>query len=426
MGAAIRVEGLSKRYRLGTGSAELANLRDVLVRRLRPAWSWRRRAERGGAVRGSEWIWALQDVSFDVERGDVVGIIGSNGAGKSTLLKILSRITDPSEGSVRLRGRLSSLLEVGTGFHPELTGRENIYLNGAVLGMRKAEIGRRFDEIVAFAELAAFLDTPVKRYSSGMYVRLAFAVAAHLEPEILMVDEVLAVGDVGFQRKCLGKMGEVSRQGRTVLLVSHNMAAVEHLCRSALVFQHGRLVFRGNVPDAIGHYLRTATGAGDDVRSHVVDLSGARARKPGSPVLLRRLELFTVDGKPLDGGLGVGAPFEARVGLVLERPTVSLELVIRFDNMLGQRILVTSSAFDPAFAGHERTGAQTVVCRIPRLTLMPGEYRLRVALLLGGAEVDAVDDATRLNVVPSDYYGAGRLPQSGAFVLPQSWSVEPE
>jgi lipopolysaccharide transport system ATP-binding protein len=415
----IRAEGLSKRYRLGTGSAELDNLREAVVRRLRP-WRWRRREDRAGA----DWIWALHDVSFDVEQGDVVAIIGPNGAGKSTLLKILCRITDPTDGTVTVRGRLSSLLEVGTGFHPELTGRENVYLNGAVLGMRKAEIEARFDEIVAFADLAAFLDTPVKRYSSGMYVRLAFAVAAHLEPEILVVDEVLAVGDVAFQRKCLGKMGEVSREGRTVLFVSHNMPAVEHLCRSGLVFQRGRLAFRGAVRDAVDHYVRAATGGGDGTGSHVVDLAGAPTRKPGAPALLRRLELFTSDGAPLDGGLAVGAPFEARVGLVLDRPTVGLELVLRFDTLLGQRILVANSAFDPAFACDERTGAQTVICEIPSLTLTPGDYRVRVALNLGGVEVDAVDDAARVSVVPADYYGSGRLPRSGAFVLPQRWRVD--
>ena len=419
MAVVIRAEGLSKRYRLGTGSAELDNLREALVRRLRPARAGRRRED--GAE--SDWIWALHDVSFDVEQGDVVAIVGPNGAGKSTLLKILSRITDPTEGSVTVRGRLSSLLEVGTGFHPELTGRENVYLNGAVLGMRKAEIAARFDEIVAFADLAAFLDTPVKRYSSGMYVRLAFAVAAHLEPEILVVDEVLAVGDVAFQRKCLGKMGEVSREGRTILFVSHNMPAVEHLCRSGLVLQRGRLAFQGAVHDAVEHYVRAAIG-GADVRSHVVDLAEAPSRKPGSPASLRRLELFTADGAPLDGGLGVGAPFEARVGLVLERPTVGIELVIRFDTMLGQRILVANSAFDPAFGCDERSGAQTVTCWIPSLTLMPGDYRLRVALILAGVEVDAVEDATRVSVVPSDYYRSGRLPRSGTFVLPQRWRVD--
>jgi lipopolysaccharide transport system ATP-binding protein len=310
---------------------------------------------------------------------------------------------------------------VGTGFHPELTGRENIYLNGAVLGMRKAEIDARFDEIVAFADLAKFLDTPVKRYSSGMYVRLAFAVAAHLEPEILVIDEVLAVGDLAFQRKCLGKMGEASRQGRTVLFVSHNIPAVEHLCQSGLVLREGRLDFRGSVRDAVAHYLRTATIGAEDIRSHVVDLARARTRKPESPGLLRKLELFTEAGKPLSGSLPVGAPFEARVGLVLERSAAGFEVVIRFDNLFGQRILTTNSAFDPAFAQDGRVGERTVVCEIPSLTLMPGEYRLRVALYLGGAEVDAVDDATGLTVVPSDCYGTGRLPQSGVFVLAQRW-----
>ena len=418
----IRSEGLSKRYRLGTAGPELDDLRGTLARLLRPTWPWRRRQDRARA----DWIWALHDVSFEVEQGDIVAIIGPNGAGKSTLLKILSRITDPTAGRLTVRGRLSSLLEVGTGVHPELTGRENIYLNGAVLGMRKSEIDARFDEIVAFADLAAFLDTPVKRYSSGMYVRLAFAVAAHLEPEILVVDEVLAVGDVAFQRKCLGKMDDVSHQGRTVLFVSHNMPAVEYLCRRGLVLEGGRLVFQGAVREAVEHYLRSATGGPTEARSHIVDLGAAPRRKPGAPMLLRRLELFTTDRRPLDGSLGVGAPFEARVDLALERPAVGLELIIRFDTMLGQRILVASSAFDPSFVGEALSGTQTIVCRISSLTLMPGAYRCRVALTLGGVEVDAVDDATRLDVLPSDYYGSGRLPRSGAFVLPQCWWVERE
>jgi lipopolysaccharide transport system ATP-binding protein len=416
----IRVEGLSKRYRLGTRSLELDNLREALMRPLRRAW---RRPTADTARAGQGWLWALRDVAFEVEQGDVVGIIGPNGAGKSTLLKILSRITDPTEGSVRVRGRLSSLLEVGTGFHPELTGRENIYLNGAVLGMRRHEINARFDEIVAFADLTRFLDTPVKHYSSGMYVRLAFAVAAHLEPEILVVDEVLAVGDLAFQRKCLGKMSEVSRQGRTVLFVSHNVPAVEHLCRSGLVLQQGRLVFRGAAREAIEHYLRMAAG-GVEGQSHVVDLRRAPRRTPGAPVLLQQLVLLAADGKPLEGGLGVGAPFEARIGLVLERPTVGLELVIRFDSLLGQRVLVASSTFDPAFARDERSGPQTASCQIPSLTLVPGDYRLRLALLVAGVEIDAVEDAARLEILPADYYGTGRLPRAGVVVLAQRWRLD--
>src|SRR5437868_3345067 len=231
---AIRCENLSKQYRIGS-IERYQTLRDTIsnsFRRIRTI-----------SQNGNGYIWALNDVSFEIKRGEVVGIIGLNGAGKSTLLKILSRITGPTVGRAEIHGRVGSLLEVGTGFHTELTGRENIFLNGAILGMRKAEITSRFDEIVAFSEVEKFLDTPVKHYSSGMYIRLAFAIAAHLEPEILIVDEVLAVGDMAFQKKCLGKMNDVSRGGRTVVFVSHNMAAVENLCRRGLVMQRGRLVF---------------------------------------------------------------------------------------------------------------------------------------------------------------------------------------
>lgn len=272
---AIRVERLGKRYRI-THRAQLqqyTTMRDAIAQRLvtpiRAFFGNRVRAratendhpgDRGADLHGAsrestEDFWALRDVSFDVRQGDVIGIIGRNGAGKSTLLKILSRITDPSEGRVTLRGRVASLLEVGTGFHPELTGRENIFLNGAILGMTRAELRTKFDEIVAFAEVEQFLDTPVKRYSSGMYVRLAFAVAAHLEPEILVVDEVLAVGDADFQKKCLGKMGEVARGGRTVLFVSHNMSAIGHLCTRCVLLADGRLVADGDIGSVIGKYM---------------------------------------------------------------------------------------------------------------------------------------------------------------------------
>src|SRR5208282_4597995 len=243
----IRAEGLGKKYMIGHGAERerYVALRDVLTRGARNLWRKTADTVRGRAILGGDTIeefWALNDVSFEVKRGEVLGIIGRNGAGKSTLLKILSRITEPSEGRVTIKGRVASLLEVGTGFHPELTGRENVYLNGAILGMTRAEIRRKFDEIVAFAEVEKFLGTPVKRYSSGMYVRLAFAVAAHLEPEILVVDEVLAVGDTEFQKKCLGKMSEVAGGGRTVLFVSHNLAAIEGLCDAALLLAEGRCV----------------------------------------------------------------------------------------------------------------------------------------------------------------------------------------
>ena len=253
--AIIIVENLGKKYRLQhqVGRQRYTALRDVIVEKFKGLFQNRKSGI--GNRKSVEDFWALKNVSFEVKRGEVVGIIGHNGAGKSTLLKVLSRITEPTEGRITLRGRIASLLEVGTGFHPELTGRENIFLNGAILGMSRAEIKKNFDEIVAFAEVEKFLDTPVKRYSSGMYVRLAFAVAAHLEPEILVVDEVLAVGDAEFQKKCLGKMENVSRsEGRTVLFVSHNMAAVRQLCSTSIVLKSGQVQFRGNTGSAIESY----------------------------------------------------------------------------------------------------------------------------------------------------------------------------
>jgi len=259
MAAAVRVQNLSKRYRIGIAETRFRYgllrevLSDVVTTPIRLA-----KALTGGrtrAIHPASYIWALDDVSFDVEEGNVLGIVGRNGAGKSTLLKVLSRVTEPTKGMVTIRGRVGSLLEVGTGFHPELTGRENIYMNGAVLGMKRAEIERKFDEIVAFSEVEQFVDTPVKRYSSGMYLRLAFAVAAHLEPEILVVDEVLAVGDAEFQRKCLGKMGDVAQQGRTVLFVSHNMSAILRLTQETIVLKKGRLIKRAPTQEAVDFYL---------------------------------------------------------------------------------------------------------------------------------------------------------------------------
>ena len=253
---AIEVQSIGKQYRLGTrsdGQYSYKSLRDLL------SSIPRRLLRRGASASGVERFWALKDISFNVEEGEVVGLIGRNGAGKSTLLKVLSRVTDPTEGRIRFHGRIGSLLEVGTGFHPELTGRENIFLNGAILGMRRAEIARHFDAIVAFAEVEKFIDTTVKHYSSGMYLRLAFAVAAHLEPEILLVDEVLAGGDAAFQRKCLGKMGDVSRQGRTVMFVSHNMTALRALCSRALWLDDGRVVEDGRAGEVVDHYVQKST-----------------------------------------------------------------------------------------------------------------------------------------------------------------------
>jgi lipopolysaccharide transport system ATP-binding protein len=250
----IKVENLSKQYRIGIREPHYATLREALVRAVRSPF--RRLMQNGHET--TEVVWALKDVGFEVNAGELVGVIGRNGAGKSTLLKVLSRITEPTTGQVELYGRVGSLLEVGTGFHGELSGRENIYLNGAILGMKRREIDRKFDEIVAFAEVDKFLDTPVKHYSSGMYMRLAFAVAAHLQPEILLVDEILAVGDVVFQKKCLGKMGEVAKQGRTILFVSHNMGAVQQLTQTCLLLNNGNLICKGPTPEVIDEYLKAS------------------------------------------------------------------------------------------------------------------------------------------------------------------------
>ncbi len=411
MAPMIKVRNVSKQYALG-GAEPLGTLREALTRGFRSP-----QAKPGT-------FWALDDVSFDVETGEVVGIIGANGAGKSTLLKILSRITPPTRGRIMLRGRMASLLEVGTGFHPELTGRENIFLNGAILGMSRQEIRARFDEIVAFAEIEQFLDTPVKRYSSGMYVRLAFAVAAHLEPEILVVDEVLAVGDAAFQKKCLGKMSEVTRQGRTILFVSHNMAAVENLCRRGVVLRKGRLIFDGGTSDAIGKYLHGISGGLDRGETHALDLRQAPGRPAQCRPMLTRVEFYSGDGTPLTGVLPMGDSLRIKIHFELNAPAAGIDAGIGFDNLFGQRIFTAHSSFEPAHPQVEDGGAQVFVCEIPSFTLVPGEYVLKLALDINGREGDIVEDAARLHVVESDYYGTGRVPWNGAIVLEHHWYAE--
>jgi lipopolysaccharide transport system ATP-binding protein len=322
MKTAIAVEQLSKHYRLGCeGNRGYRTLRESIMRGLSAPWrSWRDRRpgsgepQGGGAAKGSgpSEIWALKEVSFEVQPGEVLGVIGGNGAGKSTLLKVLSRITSPTGGRVDLRGRVGSLLEVGTGFHPELTGRENIFLNGAILGMSRREVGRKFDAIVEFAEVSRFLDTPVKRYSSGMYTRLAFAVASHLEPEILIVDEVLAVGDAAFQEKCLGRMGQVSSEGRTVLFVSHNMTAVKSLCTRALLMEGGRVVLDGEVDEVVNRYLSAGTAMS---RTGIIPEEAARHRDVPDEARFRSVRLTDLSGREVSQ-LYFGQPF--RVGFTCE------------------------------------------------------------------------------------------------------------
>ncbi len=419
----IEVNHLSKEYRLGGSLRRNDSFREVLLSKLRHPMKFLK----GVSPRKSrdEHFWSLRDVSFDVKEGEVIGIIGRNGAGKSTLLKILSRITDPTEGQVMLRGRLASLLEVGTGFHPELTGRENIFLNGAILGMRKTEIKARFDEIVAFSEIEKFLDTPVKHYSSGMYVRLAFAVAAHLNPEVLIVDEVLAVGDMAFQKKCLGKMSEVSRGGRTVLFVSHNMAAVESLCQRGIVLEQGQLVFDGSSKEAVEFYLHLAQGESGGPQGHVVDLSQVpRRSRLSSGCLLSKLEFLTQGDQPLSAGLPLGDRLKIRVHFPLQNPTESFDVGIGFNNIYGQRVFTAHSWFEPNRDHGERVGPQVFVCDVPSFTLIPGEYTIRVWLDIGRAEADLVDDAARITVLPTDFYGTGKVPWNGAVALKHDWYLE--
>src|SRR5512138_3327495 len=291
MTTSISVKNLSKRYRIGAAQTKFryGMLRDVFVDSLtapvRFVKSLSGNSDNGSSPKSNNFIWALKDVSFDLDEGKVLGIVGRNGAGKSTLLKILSRVTEPTQGTVSVRGRVGSLLEVGTGFHPELTGRENIYMNGAILGMKRSEIDAKFDEMVEFSEVSQFIDTPVKRYSSGMYLRLAFAVAAHLEPEILVVDEVLAVGDAEFQRKCLGKMNDVAQQGRTVLFVSHNMSAILRLTQEAIVLKKGQLIKRAPTPEAVDFYLASGQAETGERLWEADDIPASAA--PFKPIAVR-------------------------------------------------------------------------------------------------------------------------------------------
>jgi lipopolysaccharide transport system ATP-binding protein len=367
---AVRVEGIGKRYRLGGPREAYSTLRDQLRRMV----SLRRLLRRAARAEKRPPFWALKDVSFEVKAGECVGIIGRNGAGKSTLLKILSRITEPTEGGADIHGRVGSLLEVGTGFHPELTGRENIYLNGAILGMRRAEIVRKFDEIVGFAEVEKFVDTPVKHYSSGMYTRLAFAVAAHLEPEILVVDEVLAVGDAEFQKKCLGKMGEVARGGRTVLFVSHNMAAVQSLCRTGVLLDRGRVKQVGPAGEVVRAYLTSSKQAEGQFNP-----GGRRAPATNCEITAAWLEK---DGERVDTLL-----FGDRVDVVLvvkvvERVKFAVELILRQQD--GMPVAFAPSGLAQGWELDRLPGEVTVRCQLPPARLASGGYSVDLITAVSG------------------------------------------
>lgn len=426
--SAISVLDLGKRYRIGRReerpdtlasaawsllsrpAANLARLRDL--RRISPD------------EQRDDLIWALADVSFAVEEGEVLGIIGRNGAGKSTLLKILSRITEPTCGRAEIRGRVASLLEVGTGFHPELTGRENIYLNGTILGMRKREIDGSFDEIVEFAGIGRFLDTPIKRYSSGMKVRLAFAVAAHLQAEVLLIDEVLAVGDIGFQRKCLGKMHEVSRSGRTVLFVSHSMATISGLCERCIFLDGGRIVADGETRQVVQRYL-----AAVDEHTEQVDLEDREDREGSGRARITSFDLVSPEtGDPVGTALaGERAVF--RIGYRVAdgaSPLSPVQASIQVFTLEGGFLTaltnyVTGDELAPL------SGRGYVYCSVPRFPLMEGRYRVSLLLISAEGVVDRLDDAATIEVEAGDFYGTGlqnSFSRQGLFV-DQTWSETP-
>ena len=392
---AIRISDLSKQYRLGeVCSVAYDTLRDTLADAARTSWRklLRRQARTSPPVE-DKTFWALQDVTFDVQPGEVVGVVGRNGAGKSTFLKILSRITEPTRGSVELYGRVGSLLEVGTGFHPELTGRENIFLNGAILGMSRREIKHKFDAIVAFAEIDRFLDTPVKRYSSGMYVRLAFAVASHLEPEILIVDEVLAVGDAQFQQKCLGRMNEVRNQGRTVLFVSHNMSAVRSLCTRAVLLEKGRLALDGSTSEVVDRYIQAGQvqDSSRDIPENAERITNGQAR------------MCSVAVSDLQGGpasqLYFGQPFKVTFECELFEDVPDGHFEVSISNSDGMHILYATTIAGGRPAQYLTAGRHEVSAVLDTV-LLPRRYMVDIGVhRQDGTTLDFVPGACTMEVL---------------------------
>jgi len=409
----IAVEHVSKAYRLaGKVSAPDTLVEAVISTFTAPLRNWRelRRLDTSGrSGSDSDILWALDDVSFEVRPGEVIGIIGRNGAGKSTLLKILSRITEPTSGRIVLRGRVSSLLEVGTGFHPELTGRDNIYMNGTILGMRKREIDRKFDEIVEFSGVEKFLDTPVKRYSSGMVVRLAFSVAAHLEPEILIIDEVLAVGDAEFQKKCLGKMQDVAHGGRTVLFVSHNMAAIESLCQRGIELRNGCIVGIGKVTDVVTNYRRSAF-------AHV----GERAKAAFATArYFREAVLLDNEGVPTSYQ-PLGSTFVLRLILDPPHPLRHAQIGVGIDTTAGERMMTLHTPISRQVIGLIE-GPAVIECRVQNFPLAPGEYVIKLALMETRQTLESIDESLVFHVVDGECFGEGRGHHRGLCVAPSTW-----
>ncbi len=424
----IQVENLSKLYRIGLREKNNRTFREAVVDAFSaPVRNFNRlrRLNKFTALPHSEsnqsnqmipdTIWALKDISFEVQPGEVIGIIGRNGAGKSTLLKILSRITEPTSGEIILHGRVASLLEVGTGFHPELTGRENIYLNGTILGMRKAEIDRKFDEIVAFSEIEKFLDTPVKRYSSGMYVRLAFAVAAHLEPEILLVDEVLAVGDTAFQKKCLGKMEDVANQGRTVLFVSHNMAAVQQLCSRSILLTESRLSHDGRTPDVIEEYLFQTT--------QILSTTSISNKTDPDSIVFSSISILNSQND-FSSMLLYGEPFSVWFDCITPHPIHNLGFHLAIDAYNGTRIF-TSDSEEFGFLLFGEAGTHRVSIHFDSFHLMPGKYRIsKLMVRQGKHEISTLTNILSFEISEQSF--SGKSPsrvRSGLIAGTSEWKL---
>jgi lipopolysaccharide transport system ATP-binding protein len=409
---AIKVEDLSKSFIIGHQKTEqYTALRDVISNGVKDFWKNTARIFKNKFTDGgeeAEEFWALRDVSFEIKEGDRVGIIGRNGAGKSTLLKILSRITEPTKGRVTINGRIASLLEVGTGFHPELTGRENIFLNGAILGMSRVEIKRKFDEIVAFAEIEKFLDTPVKRYSSGMYVRLAFAVAAHLEPEILVVDEVLAVGDAQFQKKCLGKMEDVSKnQGRTVLFVSHNIVVINQLCNKALLLSKGVSQGYGPTESIVNQYLNSDSKAHEFVKKEQeIYFTSFRCFGEGDDVI-----------RP-------DAPCFFEFGIHCNFTRKKVHLAVGINDKYGNRLFTPFTKYDNSLM-ELKEGNNTVLCEVEKLYLRPDVYFLHLYVGDGNERFDYISEGISIEVVPVKFYSS-YMPEEalGHFLVKHNWKLQ--
>jgi lipopolysaccharide transport system ATP-binding protein len=414
----IEIRNIGKKYKIGMHRGYLS-LRDQLSSKARHAL---RSLTRGDNVSDklNDEFWALRDVSFNVNEGETIGIIGRNGAGKSTLLKILSKITPPTTGKITLRGRVASLLEVGTGFHPELTGRENIYLNGTILGMTRAEINKKFDEIVAFSEIEKFLDTPVKRYSSGMYVRLAFAVAAHLEPEILLVDEVLAVGDAEFQKKCLGKMGDVAQEGRTVLFVSHNMGAIRHLCPSTIFLNNGELILKDDVDSVVQRYLSSFQEirpqySGPSIAHHElsgIDLEGIT---------------FMNSSDEIANTVETGSPVTICISIKTKKAYNNCLFAIAVDTLDDIRVCAFHNGIAGSAISIDPPG-RMIRCRVNNLNLFPGMYKLSFKMRIQDETIFYLPKSLSFSVENSNIYQTGNIPDKswgGICLLEQLWEAVP-